>query len=303
MNTTHTLLRRIGQASGLAICLWAAAMPASARNTRHVLPIEPTLATPQARKAIGSDIPVSFGSALPSGLTILNEGVIGSGKVDPRVQPLVVRPSMPPMDDAEACAGAFIAAVAELTKQARRSGATSVVGVVGINEGSGLDSADKFECNAGYSRAVVELKGMTAVRGSGDGPTLTRAARAQAERSPAPAAPVATPAAARGASQHRSAVPPATGFARGDDVNAVPLSDAGRARYRHYLTLPSPKAFVIFDNGAWRFYADDPDAMTKALDYCAREDKTCWLYAVDDRVVWSPDATRRIAKSSQLGNE
>ncbi|MET0334551.1 MAG: hypothetical protein ABW190_09800 [Rhizobacter sp.] len=282
-----------------------AAGPVAARNTRHVLPIQATLDTPQARKAIGSDIPVSFGSALPRGLSILNESMTATGKVDPRIQPLVLRATQPPMDDTEACTGAFIAAVADLANQARRAGATSVVGVVGVNEGSGLDSTDKFECHSGYSRSTVELKGMAAVRGNGDGPTLTRSA-AQAPTAAAPA-PVAPPAAAapvaRAANQHRSAVPAATGFARGDDVNAVPLNDAGKARYRHYLTLPSPKAFVIFETGAWRFYADDTDAMTKALDYCASERKTCWLYAVDDRVVWNDNVAKRIAKSGQLGNE
>jgi hypothetical protein len=40
--------------------------------------------------------------------------------------------------------------------------------------------------------------------------------------------------------------------------------------------------------------------MTKALDYCAREGRRCWLYAADDRVVWSGDVVRRIGASAQL---
>jgi len=40
--------------------------------------------------------------------------------------------------------------------------------------------------------------------------------------------------------------------------------------------------------------------MSKALDYCAREGRTCWLYAVEDQVVWSPDRDQRISKSGQL---
>ena len=78
------------------------------------------------------------------------------------------------------------------------------------------------------------------------------------------------------------------------------VRDEGKARYRHYLTLPSPKAFVVYESGGWRFFWNDPDAMTKALDRCAKEGKPCWLYAVDDRVVWSADAGKRIGSSAQL---
>jgi hypothetical protein len=40
--------------------------------------------------------------------------------------------------------------------------------------------------------------------------------------------------------------------------------------------------------------------MTKALDRCERDGRVCWLYAVDDRVVWNSDVAKRIGKSSQL---
>jgi hypothetical protein len=40
--------------------------------------------------------------------------------------------------------------------------------------------------------------------------------------------------------------------------------------------------------------------MSKALDYCARQGKPCWLYAVDDRVVWTADPATRIGQSRQL---
>jgi hypothetical protein len=96
-------------------------------------------------------------------------------------------------------------------------------------------------------------------------------------------------------------LPAATSFAPLGDVDAVPLSDAGKERYRHFLTLPSPRAFVIYEDGNWRFYSKDPEAMTKALDYCARQGKRCWLYAADDRVVWSADVDKRIGSTAQLG--
>ena len=75
------------------------------------------------------------------------------------------------------------------------------------------------------------------------------------------------------------ALPPATAYADLADVKAVPISEAGRERYAHFLTLPKPRAFVVYEDGNWRFYSKDPEAMTKALDYCAREGRRCWLYA------------------------
>lgn len=100
--------------------------------------------------------------------------------------------------------------------------------------------------------------------------------------------------------QHLRKVPPASAYAAGDDAAAVPIGEAGKARYRHYLGLPGPKAFAITVDGRWRFVAGDPDAMAKVLDLCNRDGQPCWLYAVDDTVVWSSDVAKRIGRSAQL---
>jgi hypothetical protein len=113
----------------------------------------------------------------------------------------------------------------------------------------------------------------------------------------------AVPAAAVAATkQHVKQVPPATGFAAATDVDAVPLRAEGKDRYRHYLGLPAPKAFIIYETGGWRMWSNDRDAMTHALDFCANEGKRCWLYAVDDRVVWSPDVDKRIGSRDRLSD-
>jgi len=119
-------------------------------------------------------------------------------------------------------------------------------------------------------------------------------ARSGALTDQAPAIPAA------GAAQHRKRIPESTGFALGDDVAAVPVRAEGKERYRHYLTLPSPKAFVVYQGGGWRFFSADPEAMTHALDRCARDGARCWLYAVDDQVVWDAAPERRIGRSEQL---
>jgi hypothetical protein len=102
---------------------------------------------------------------------------------------------------------------------------------------------------------------------------------------------------------HRLRVPAATSFARIDDLDAVPVREEGKDRFRHYLTLSPPKAFVVTAKGGWRFSWDNANAMTLALDRCSRDGATCWLYAVDDQVVYDADPSKRIAQSAQLRSD
>ena len=91
---------------------------------------------------------------------------------------------------------------------------------------------------------------------------------------------------------HHYAVPAASGFASIHDIAAVPLAEAGRSRYAHYLEQPAPKAFVITEKNGWFFSVADPEAMRLSMSYC--RNVKCWLYAVDDRVVWEADVSKRI---------
>lgn len=81
------------------------------------------------------------------------------------------------------------------------------------------------------------------------------------------------------------------------NVEAVPyLTNSGRDAYREYLSKPSPKAFAIATNSAaysvWGKAKDmslPADAGDRALVLCERVAKrACQLYAVDDRVVFTP---------------
>ena len=95
----------------------------------------------------------------------------------------------------------------------------------------------------------------------------------------------------------RSRRPDAAGtgaFARIDEVDKLPYaSDAMRARYRLFLSQPLPRAFVISDGGASRqaSAAGALEPAERALRDC-RQAMTgrCFVYAVDDRVVYQPDA-------------
>jgi len=90
------------------------------------------------------------------------------------------------------------------------------------------------------------------------------------------------------------------GHARLNDLQAIPyMRDSGRKAYQEFLKHPKPRAFAIASNGAWGWSAPERnptyvqqtylDVVGRALERCRRRGGDCRLYAVDDRVVWSPE--------------
>jgi dienelactone hydrolase len=88
-------------------------------------------------------------------------------------------------------------------------------------------------------------------------------------------------------------VPAATRFAPIEDATRLPfVRDTGREGYAKFLTQPQPRAFAIAPNGAWGWAEGGEDPLKRALDNCNRRGQgSCRLYAVDDAVVWNPEAT------------
>jgi hypothetical protein len=93
----------------------------------------------------------------------------------------------------------------------------------------------------------------------------------------------------------------ATGYARLEDVDAVPfISDNARASYREWVSRPTPKAFAISDSGhwaaTWGLTPADPNAPRdpgdRALVICQQRSKgtPCKLYAVNGAVVWTKES-------------
>ena len=99
---------------------------------------------------------------------------------------------------------------------------------------------------------------------------------------------------------HSRVVPPPSGFAAIDDVDKVPVREAGKDVYRRYLTLAAPKAFAVTEDRSWRMVARDPNAIALVLDYCEQLKKGCWLYAVDSSVVFDADPAKRISQLTQV---
>ncbi len=241
------------------------AAPAYARNETFIQPMADALHKHRAREIVG-DIAVSLGAdtALPADSpNLLNSGVLveGIGSATGDDPRKHADPS-----DEQRCVRAFEDALGKLVAAARQAGGAALVGVVSDYKGeSATKDGVQYECHAGSAKSHVWL-------------------RAQVARVAVSARPL----------------PPASGFAALDNVEAVPLSDEGKGRYRHFLTLQMPRAFVVMEDGHWHMNWNDAEAMSKALDYCARAGKRCWLYAVNDRVVWTPDVEHRIGSAAQL---
>lgn len=82
--------------------------------------------------------------------------------------------------------------------------------------------------------------------------------------------------------------PPKSGFAKIEDVNAVPnLNDDRKKIYKKFLAEPMPRAFAVSDAGnvGWASRGEDP--LARALYFCQIYAKaSCTLYAVDNDVVY-----------------
>lgn len=94
--------------------------------------------------------------------------------------------------------------------------------------------------------------------------------------------------------------PAPTGFARVDDIAAVPfLTEQGRAAYREYLGKMTPRAFAVSPTGAWCWAEEGEDPDTRALATCAQKSgQPCQLYSVDEHVVWQGGHSKRTAMAA-----
>jgi hypothetical protein len=83
--------------------------------------------------------------------------------------------------------------------------------------------------------------------------------------------------------------PPASDFARLDDVAKVPTSQINReGAYKRFLEAKPPRALALGPKGALGWATGDW-ALGRALGFCQRRNgDRCKLYAVDDDVVWAP---------------
>jgi dienelactone hydrolase len=81
--------------------------------------------------------------------------------------------------------------------------------------------------------------------------------------------------------------PPASQFAPLADAKALPyVNETGRQAYIKFLSMKSPRAFVIAPDSAWVSASRGFDPLQSALESCQKKHQGCQAYAVNDQVVW-----------------
>ncbi|MFJ2988044.1 hypothetical protein ACIPF8_09260 [Collimonas sp. NPDC087041] len=266
----------------LANGFWPTA--AQARNTKLLLPVEPVFAQKVVQRAVGSDMSIIFGAAIPDGTSLLSDEIYVRGEAKPNYR--AVR-----SDDSDVCKLALQNALLDLVQQARARNANALVGIVSYYDRLAvMNSPTQYECHAGATRAVVDLKARLG--------KIDRIASVPAGVAAAPA-----PSEAR-------LFPPASGFADISDSRHIPFLDQqGREAYQLWLTRVGTKAFVIAEDGHWTQTWGNPpdqnlprDPAVRALQLCYNlSGRNCQLYAIDSTVVYRASAAALPAPRSTPG--
>lgn len=126
----------------------AVVLPVHARDTKHMLPIEPAMQVSDAQEKLDGSVKFFFGGQTHPkilsrlGSDVANRKTNAFGKADE-----------------VACNWAFLSALVAMEKRAQALGANAVVNIVSYYKKNPVSSATDFECHAGAIMAGVALKG------------------------------------------------------------------------------------------------------------------------------------------------
>jgi uncharacterized protein YbjQ (UPF0145 family) len=153
---------RINASRAAALLILACACaPLSARNEALMFPIADVTRQASTKQMVGTDMRLQFGALTAeakSGAELLGE-VVARGVADPYEGHGSKRESR---GDEVSCREAFRKTLAELSRQARGRGANAVLGIVSFYNHVEMNNPSAYECHAGMSRVVVELKAQAA---------------------------------------------------------------------------------------------------------------------------------------------
>lgn len=128
---------------GLAVSL-AVVCPAQARNEKYLLPIKAALESTEAREIPDGSVKFFFGKQ-PTPAIVTNLGnATPHGKASTRRT-----------DDVKACNAAFLAALVDFQKRAKKAGANGVINIVSYYKNVEIASPTEFECHAGAAAHAI----------------------------------------------------------------------------------------------------------------------------------------------------
>ncbi|RAM63945.1 excinuclease ATPase subunit [Herbaspirillum rubrisubalbicans] len=140
-------MKHISLAVTLSLAL-AAALPAQARDTKHLLPLDSTSNMKDKDGILDGSVKFYFaGQPHPAVLEKISTDVTNQ------------KTNAVGKSDEEACKWVFLSALVQLHKKAKELGGNAVVNIVSYYKKSEMASATEFECHAGATMAGVALKG------------------------------------------------------------------------------------------------------------------------------------------------
>ena len=133
----------IGSTLGLVL-FFAIAWPAHARDDKYLLPINAALQSTDAREKPDGSVKFFFGKQPTPQIVTKLGSHSPHGKANTRRT-----------DDEKACNAAFLAALVDFQKRAKKVGANAVVNIVSYYKKVEMSSTTEFECHAGAAAHAI----------------------------------------------------------------------------------------------------------------------------------------------------
>ena len=126
----------------------SAALPAQARDTKHLLPLDSASSMKDKDGVLDGSVKFYFaGQPHPAVLEKISTDITN------------MKTNAFGKSDEEACKWAFLSGLVQLHKKAKELGGNGVVNIVSYYKKNEMASATEFECHAGATMAGVALKG------------------------------------------------------------------------------------------------------------------------------------------------
>jgi hypothetical protein len=138
-----TMKQTIGVTLALMVSLLAARL-ALARNDQYLLPIKGALESTETREKPDGSVRFFFGKQAATPIVTKLATVTPHGRASTRRT-----------DDVKACNAAFLAALVEFQKHAKKAGANGVVNIVSYYKNVEMASPTEFECHAGAAAHAI----------------------------------------------------------------------------------------------------------------------------------------------------